>query len=311
MKVLAENKVETKSETERINSDSIVAGLITASVADATLENETRTEESLNNEPVQKNTEALPGKGNALAESATAEDVPDNYATMTATGGASNVAPSFYNPQYRGKISTGTISDSVFTFNTDKYVSDDASGYDANQKTLSMVEVQTASKNKSADNKAKKEADKKARETASESDGDQEAPAVAYDPLKVAEAKEEVEQGRRKVEDEAAANDKVYAFVDQMPQYPGGAEVLKKEIAQKISYPQLAKEQGISGTVYISYVIDAAGKVTKVKVWKSVNKELDNEAIRVISSLKGFKSGTQEGKAVPVQMSIPVHFNLQ
>jgi TonB family protein len=309
-KVLAENK--NAASNNEIVTDSIIANglVVQPPPPDTKVVSELPVEESLRKG--QDNTIAAPvtGTGGALAETATAEDleVPD-YNKMTATGGASNAAPTYYNPQL-------DINQQPALFNSEKYVSDGIAGNDNDdENTKNLMVVETSSKGKSADKKAQKEAEKKSREeVASKTVAAQEAPAVAYDALKVAEEKQEVDQARRKVEDEAGSqNDetKVYAFAEEMPQYPGGNEALKKHIRDNVKYPQSAKEQSVSGTVYISYVVNAAGKVTNVKVWKSVSKDLDNEAVRVVSSLKDFTPGKQEGKQVPVQMTIPVKFSLE
>jgi TonB family protein len=266
--------------------------------------------------PLADNKEGLVANGIGKAEAMKADDdLPANFATMTATGGASNSAPMYYNPQtVAGQ--TG-YADTVFTFDSDKYVSDGIAGNveAENTKNLSSVEVIAASKSKSSDKKAQKEVEKKTREeTALRTTSAQEAPAVAYDELKVAEEKAEVDQARKNIEQEALqqnGDSKVYAFADEMPQYPGGNEALKKYIRDNVNYPQTAKEQAVSGTVYISYVVSEAGKVTNVKVWKSVSKDLYNEAMRVVSSLKDFSPGKQDGKQVAVQMTIPVKFSLE
>lgn len=317
-KVLAENKAEVK-EAESILSDSIVAGNGLVLPPDAAPSSELTVQEDLYKSPLADNKEVLAANETSKAESLTADDdLPADYSTMKATGGASNSAPMFYNPQ-TGLGQSG-YADTVFTFDSDKYVSDGITGnYESeNTKNLSSVEVIAASKSKSADKKTQKDAEKKAREDVytktTTAQAAQESPAVAYDELKVAEEKAEVDQARRNIEQEAQqqnADTKVYAFADEMPQYPGGNEALKKYIRENINYPQTAKDQTVSGTVYISYVVSATGKVTNVKVWKSVSKELDNEAVRVVSSLKEFTPGKQGGEKVSVQMTVPVKFSLE
>jgi TonB family protein len=314
-KVLAENKPEVK-DAESVLLDSVIEGGVAVLPPDAAPVLEAPAQEDLYKAPLADNNEGFVANGTGNAEAIRKDDdLPADYGTMKATGGASNSAPMFYNPQ---TVSGQTgYADTVFRFDSDKYVSDGiAANFESeNTKSLSAVEVVTASKNKSADKKAQKEADKKAREeTTSRTTSVEEAPAVAYDELKVAEEKAEVDQARKNIEQDAQQQNgdtKVYAFADEMPQYPGGNEALKKHIRDNVNYPQTAKEQAVSGTVYISYVVSAAGKVTNVKVWKSVSKDLDNEALRVVSSLKDFTPGKQGGKQVSVQMTIPVKFSLE
>lgn len=303
-KILADNK-NALSNNEVVTDSIIANGMVAQPPPDVTVVSELAVKESPSKEQVNIMEQPVTGTSGALAETTSAEDLEvTGYSKMTATGGASNAAPMYYNP----------IEQSV-NFDTDKYTLDDIAGADDAGESKNLMEVAVVSKGKSNDKKAKKEAEKQSREeTVSKTVTAQETPAVAYDALKVSEEKEEVDQARRKVEDEAGIqNDdiKVFAFADEMPQYPGGNEALKKHIRDNVKYPQTAKEQAVSGTVYISYVVDAAGKVTNVKVWKSVSKDLDNEAVRVVSSLKDFTPGKQEGKQVSVQMTIPVKFSLE
>lgn len=313
-KVLAENKAEVK-DAENVLLDSVVSGNTAFMPPDAAPLLESPAQEDLYKAPLAKSNEGLVANETGKAEALkTVDDLPADYATMKATGGASNSAPMYYNPQ---TVSGQTgYADTVFSFDSDKYVSDGIAGNveAENTKNLSSVEV-LASKSKAADKKAQKEAEKRTREeSVSRTASVQEAPAVAYDALKVAEQEDEVNQARKNIEQEAQQQNgdtKVYAFADEMPQYPGGNEALKKYIRENINYPQTAKDQAVSGTVYISYIVSAAGKVTNVKVWKSVSKDLDNEAVRVVSSLKDFTPGKQAGKPVSVQMTVPVKFSLE
>ena len=62
--------------------------------------------------------------------------------------------------------------------------------------------------------------------------------------------------------------------------------------------------------MYISFIVDKTGSVTKVKVVRGVNKNLDTEAVRVIKSLPKYKTGKQRGKPARVMFTVPVNFTL-
>ena len=79
----------------------------------------------------------------------------------------------------------------------------------------------------------------------------------------------------------------------------------------KVRYPQIAKEYGIEGRVFVTFVIDKKGKVKDVEIIKGVDPNLDKEAKRVIESLPKFTPGKQRGKAVRVQFTVPISFKLQ
>ena len=84
--------------------------------------------------------------------------------------------------------------------------------------------------------------------------------------------------------------------IDKKPKFPGGIEQLLKYLSENIKYPKTAKDAGIQGKVYISFVINKNGEVTDVKAIKGVSKELDEEAIRVISTMPNWSPGIQNGK---------------
>ncbi len=103
----------------------------------------------------------------------------------------------------------------------------------------------------------------------------------------------------------------VYVSVDQMPEFPGGMDALKKYIADHIKYPELAKENRIQGTVYVRFIVERYGGISNIKVIRSIDPVLDREAVRVIRSLPKFKPGMQNGHPVRVWFTIPVEFKLQ
>jgi TonB family protein len=101
---------------------------------------------------------------------------------------------------------------------------------------------------------------------------------------------------------------KYYTLVEEMPSYPGGQEALSNYISKNLKYPSNLKNSGISGTVYVSYIVDEKGSAMDVRLVKGVHPSLNEEAIRVVSGLRGFKPGRKEGKVVPVQLTELVRF---
>jgi protein TonB len=94
------------------------------------------------------------------------------------------------------------------------------------------------------------------------------------------------------------------------PEYPGDIDALQEYIANNIKYPKIAKEKGIEGRVYVQFVIDTKGRVTKVKVVKGVDPHLNKEAIRVVKTMPNWIPGEYGGKKVPVSFIVPVSFKL-
>ena len=103
----------------------------------------------------------------------------------------------------------------------------------------------------------------------------------------------------------------VFTVVEQMPQFPGGESALMKFLASHINYPPIPAENNIQGRVVVQFVVEKDGKVGEVKIVRSVDKDLDREAVRVCQALPKFTPGRQNGRAVPVWYTLPVNFKLQ
>ena len=103
----------------------------------------------------------------------------------------------------------------------------------------------------------------------------------------------------------------IFRSVEQMPQFPGGDEALIKYLSSHINYPPMAAENNVQGRVVVQFVVDKTGMVSDVKVVRSVDKDLDREAVRVCKSLPRFVPGRQNGQPVSVWYTLPVTFKLQ
>lgn len=127
--------------------------------------------------------------------------------------------------------------------------------------------------------------------------------ALTEDDFKI-EEKEEV----KVIEEEEKKP--IFTVVEEMPGFPGGDEARLKFLQDNIQYPQVAKESGISGTVYVSFVVDSKGRVTDVKVLRGIGGGCDEEAVRVIKIMPHWNPGKQAGKPVRVQFTMPIRFTL-
>lgn len=105
--------------------------------------------------------------------------------------------------------------------------------------------------------------------------------------------------------------EEVFKAVEQMPTFPGGDAELMKWLRDHIQYPTVAMENNIQGRVVVQFVVTKTGKVGEVKVVRSVDRDLDREAIRVCKSLPDFIPGRMNGQAVNVWYTLPVQFKLQ
>ena len=104
---------------------------------------------------------------------------------------------------------------------------------------------------------------------------------------------------------------KVYKSVEQMPEFPGGIVEMMKFLQMNIKYPPLAAANKIEGRVIVQFIIEKTGEVGDVQVVRSVNEELDAEAVRVVKSMPKFTPGRQDGKDVAVWYTLPISFKLQ
>ena len=132
----------------------------------------------------------------------------------------------------------------------------------------------------------------------------------SIDRNKIIEAKQEVVVEDKKPVVEAKPEE-VFRSVEQMPQFPGGEAALMKFLASHINYPPMAAENNVQGKVIVQFVVDKTGKVGEVKVVRSVDKDLDHEAIRVCQALPKFTPGRQNGRPVSVWYTLPIQFKLQ
>lgn len=98
--------------------------------------------------------------------------------------------------------------------------------------------------------------------------------------------------------------------VEVMPEFPGGIQKFYQYIGQNYRYPAAATKAGVSGRIYIQFVIEKDGSVTDVKVLNGLGYGTTEEAVRVIKRSPRWKSGIQKGKKVRVLFTLPLNLQL-
>lgn len=98
---------------------------------------------------------------------------------------------------------------------------------------------------------------------------------------------------------------------ETMPQFPGGKLMLMKYLADNIKYPASAVKAKKQGRVIVTFIVQKDGSVTHAKIAKSIDPELDAEALRIVKGMPKWTPGTQNGKPVSVRYMVPVKFSLQ
>ena len=114
-----------------------------------------------------------------------------------------------------------------------------------------------------------------------------------------------------RLEDARVQTEEVYDKADVNPEFPGGSVKLFKFIADHIRYPKECIEKGISGRVYVQFVVGKDGSLRDIKVIRSPDSRLSEEAVRVVGLMPKWKPGQKGGKTVAVRFSLPVMFHLK
>ncbi len=101
---------------------------------------------------------------------------------------------------------------------------------------------------------------------------------------------------------------KPFVFVEQMPAFRGN---LSEFLAKELRYPEIAKENGVKGTVVIQFVVSEKGEITNPFILKDIGGGCGEEALRVVRSMPPWLAGAQRGVPVKVQMNLPIRFVLE
>ena len=108
-------------------------------------------------------------------------------------------------------------------------------------------------------------------------------------------------------------SDAPLTIVDQMPSFKGGEAAMMKFIQKNVKYPVAERNAGISGTCYVTFVVEKSGSISNVRILRGVSggKGCDKEAVRVVSKMPKWKPGKQNGKLVRVQYNLPIKYTLK
>lgn len=110
---------------------------------------------------------------------------------------------------------------------------------------------------------------------------------------------------------DSVAKDEVFMVAEQMPEYPGGMKELFKFLQDNVKYPESAMKKNVQGRVIVQFVVEKDGTPTEFNVVRSVDPDLDAEALRVMKAMSKWKPGMQKGEPVRVKYTVPVSFQLQ
>lgn len=103
----------------------------------------------------------------------------------------------------------------------------------------------------------------------------------------------------------------VFLIVEEPPTFPGGDAALYKWLGENLKYPEEAKELGIQGRVFVSFVVEPDGSTSNAVVKRGIGGGCDEEAIRIVKAMPKWGAGKQRGQPVRVQFNLPIKFTLQ
>lgn len=128
--------------------------------------------------------------------------------------------------------------------------------------------------------------------------------AVAASGYKVSEKSEKKEVKVQK------ATEKEKVKIDKFASYPGGENEMYRYLSENISYPSEAAEKGIEGRVVVGFTVESDGTLSDFHIIQSAGAQLDQEAVRVVSTMPKWEPAVSDGKAVACKYAMPVTFKL-
>lgn len=120
---------------------------------------------------------------------------------------------------------------------------------------------------------------------------------------------EETNEQTPDVEDKKEVEDKVYTAVEQMPCFPGGQSAMNSYLSNNLRYPEKTANEGIQ-RVIVAFIVEKDGSISNVEIERSVERNLDDEALRVVKNMPKWTPGKQNGSEVRVKMVIPITFRI-
>lgn len=123
----------------------------------------------------------------------------------------------------------------------------------------------------------------------------------------------EVTAGLPRIMDEDEGKEKkeqVFMIVEKKAEFPGGRKKLMEYLRENIKYPEQALAKSIEGWVYVKFIVKKDGSIDDVKVIRSTDSLLDDEAIRVVKNMPKWIPGQTRGKDVSSSITLPVAFFL-
>lgn len=114
----------------------------------------------------------------------------------------------------------------------------------------------------------------------------------------------------KEVEPEKPIQEEIFVAVEKPAEFPGGQAALMKWINNNVRYPEAAQQNDIQGRVVVKFVIEKDGSISHAEIARSIDKDLDREALRVVNKMPKWEPGKNNGVAVRSYFNLPVTFRL-
>lgn len=111
-------------------------------------------------------------------------------------------------------------------------------------------------------------------------------------------------------EKKASVDDEVFVVVEEQAEFPGGLDSMYAYIVKNLKYPEAAKEKGIEGRVFVSFIIEKDGSISNVKLLRGIGGGCDEAAVKMVKNMPKWKPAKQRGKPVRCQFTLPIKFEL-
>lgn len=127
------------------------------------------------------------------------------------------------------------------------------------------------------------------------------------------QAQEKIENSSQEIvkEDTVKKEDVVFAFVEVMPEYPGGEDALIRFLQKNLRYPAEAASKNIQGSVMVEFIVEKDGSISNSRIMKGIGGGCNEESLRVIKLMPKWKPAKQAGEFVRVYYAVPITFRLQ
>jgi len=112
-------------------------------------------------------------------------------------------------------------------------------------------------------------------------------------------------------EPDTSSGKKIYTFVEQQPEFPGGQKAMMTYLSKNIHYPRDARDNGIEGKVFAKFIVTETGNVEKITIIRGVCPSIDSTVLAVLKGMPKWEPGMQSGEPVSVYYTLPVHFSLE